>query len=122
MKIVIVDNDRDYLRSLELALLAAGHEVDVFSQASSAVLYLTGGAGRALDGLLFDYVMPEMNGAEFWRSVQGQLSRSCRAALVSGFLDIMTPEDVAGLPLVRRMAKPIDLEELLGFLRDGEVA
>ena len=116
MEIVVVDNDRALLRSVEIMLSAGGHRVHAFQDPESACLYVE--KGGSLDILLLDYVMPRLSGAEVLQRIREFLPARARVVLISGHTEMVESMDLKGLGVETFLPKPLDLQQLDAVLSD----
>ncbi|MCC6580591.1 MAG: response regulator [Phycisphaeraceae bacterium] len=111
MRIVIVDDDDAFLRSLELVLQARGHDVRSFASSLRACLYLNG--KPAVDALLVDYRMMSLSGVGLLHCVPADIRRRCRVIMMTGEQNALLadpewdPRAVSGM-----LPKPIDIDQL----------
>ena len=113
MKIVVVDNDAGFARSVALLLGAHGHDVTTFTCPLEGLSELI----RATpDVLLVDLVMPKLSGIELVRALARQ-HRSPRATiLVSAHTDKVESMDLSEEGMDAFLPKPLDLHALLQTL------
>jgi len=113
MRIVLLDDDRAFLRSTELLLGARGHQVKGFSNALDA---REGMAAEAPDILLIDFVLPGVSGFEVldWLGQDG--TRPPCIIMVSGHEDRIEKGDLARAGVSAFLPKPVDLDELVCVL------
>lgn len=69
MKLLIVDDNIEQLKSLKLALRAKGHSVSIADSGEKALSKLIA-AGYKIDAVITDYAMPGMNGLELLASIK----------------------------------------------------
>lgn len=110
MNIVIVDNDRSLLRSLELSLSRDGHAVTVFSDPRRALFHFV--RKNPADVLLLDYSMPEMNGDELVEMLRAELPAGCRIVMMSAHFDLDHRIDAKRLGIRALLGKPLNLAKL----------
>jgi DNA-binding NtrC family response regulator len=116
MEIVVLDNDRALLRSVEIMLNAGGHRVHVFQDPESACRYVE--KGGSLDILLLDYVMPHLSGTEVLQRIRKFLPGHARVVLISGHTEMIESLDLDDLGIARFLPKPLDLEQLDAVIAD----
>jgi DNA-binding response OmpR family regulator len=114
MNIVIIDNDRAILRSLELMLAADGHEVITFSDPRQALFHFV--KDRSTDALLLDYSMPEMNGDELIQRLTPELPSSCKIIMMTAHSDVIERMNVQALGVHVLIKKPIRYIDLTNAL------
>jgi len=70
MNILIVDNNAVWLETLKRGLNIGGHEVVEAMSANEALMNLSNPDTPAIDLVLTNYVMPEMNGIELLKEIR----------------------------------------------------
>jgi len=118
MNIAIVDNDRAFLRSVELLLSTQGHRVQCFDNPVAACREL---AAEQPDVLLLDVVMPELSGFGVLETLRRDGVEPQAVILVSGHQDEVQAIDLAELGISAFLAKPVDFDQLLGALDSSEM-
>lgn len=114
VNIVVVDNDKSFLRSLSIVLSTQGHRVTGFDDPLAACLELE--AGSSPDLILLDYMMPGMNGLDAWCRIRPAIGPGCRAYLVTGHAETLEPEKIDALGFNGWLPKPLDLDRLTAIL------
>ena len=117
MRIVIVDNDVPFLRSLEIVLSARGHQVTCYDDPVVAEVALSDGPSPEL--LLIDYRMPRLSGIDLIRAVQPRLGAGCTVAMITGHAEELLAVDLAALGVARVLCKPVDLPGLQAWIEAG---
>lgn len=108
-RILVVDDDEMFRRSLTLVLDALGHAaVPVDSGARAVAL----AANERFDVMLLDQRMPRLSGAETWERIR-VLPNAPRAILVTAAAD---GEALAARLGIAFLAKPFGVEELRAAL------
>ncbi len=109
MKILVVDDDRALLRSLEVLLTQRGHEVECIDDPLRA-----GGRVKAFRGdvLVVDLTMPGASGLDLVKDLPQQPSHP-KVLLVSGHTDQVSELDLAAHGIAAFLPKPLDLEHLI---------
>ena len=110
MNILLVDNDRAFLRSLEIVLSGFGHRVVACDNPREASRLIRTEA--CPDALLIDMVMPEMSGLELLQEIGSYLSPDVKVILISGHTDHLGPETLDGTAVTAFLPKPLDLQQL----------
>lgn len=114
LDLLVIDDERTFLRSLELVLEDA-HDVTSSSNANEA-LELVKKDPRRFDAVLCDLSMPGLDGVAFFEEMR-RLGVSDRFVLMTG--GAFTPRTTAFLTTVRcaRIAKPFTPDQLEAVLR-----
>ena len=118
LRVLIVDDEALVGNALARVLKAYGHAVDAHTRPAVA---LTSFAGFAPQIVLSDLHMPEMRGTDFLLEVKRRHPEVLRA-LVSGFLDDVTEEELAAIEPCALITKPWSEAALRAALQPGEAA
>jgi DNA-binding NtrC family response regulator len=109
--LLVVDDDSDVRDVLEEVLEDAGYAVVCAEHGEEALAYLH--ASPAPDAILLDLFMPVMSGWDFARHLRKSPDLSAIPVLV-----ITCSEPYWGYPGPFVLRKPLDLQQLLGTIRD----
>ena len=112
-KILIVDDDQGTLASLSRALALEGYTAVTASSGTRGLEKL---AEEAVDAVLSDVVMPEMDGLEFLARVK-ERAPEVPVILMSGQATVTTAVKAMQLGAVEYVEKPVGLDRLLHTLR-----
>lgn len=112
MKILIVDDNADLVRSLVLLLSAAGHDAQYAGSAESAIVVLE---NNAFDFILVDYKMPVNDG--IWFMKNANIPKSTKVLLMTAFVNRVVIAEMFKLGAVGYLIKPFDGKELLRHLK-----
>jgi len=118
MRILIIEDNRDSARSLQMLLRRYGHEV---LTCFSGRVGLSAAQSWKPDAVLCDLGLPEISGFEIAEALRADpATADLRLIAVSGY---GSPEDqmhsqVAGFD--RHLTKPVNPAELLEILTDGQ--
>lgn len=118
MQIIMVDNDRSFLRSLEIVLGRNGHQVRAFSDSREALEFMRNQPTEDIDAVVVDYLMPELTGIQLVRTVRSRLPDRCRIVLLTGHAEDIPDEELAQTRIDVLCTKPLDFAKLLGVI-DG---
>ena len=123
MRVMIVDNDEAWTRSLTLLLMARGYEVHAFTNPDGACEFVrqiadTGFLGKdeMPDAVVLDYVMPEMSGFQVLGRIGDSLGRACTIVLVTGHGEQLRSAKLTEMGVAACLEKPVDLGELIAVL------
>ena len=108
-KILLAEDDDDMRRFLERALEKAGHEVTAFGEGASAFESLK---KSAVDLLLTDIVMPEMDGIELARRA-AELDPGLKIMFITGFAAVALHPDSKAPKDAKVLSKPFHLRDLV---------
>jgi CheY-like chemotaxis protein len=117
-KILIVDDDKDILNSLELFLTAEGYTVNTANSGKEALKILK---KENFDLITMDVLMPGMNGLELASLIRETTSL---ANIKIVFFTVVEnageeiKEKLKGIKPVRWLRKPVDINVLRGALKD----
>jgi DNA-binding response OmpR family regulator len=119
-RVLVIEDDPDIARLLELVLTDAGHAVELEGDATSARQRLTGSPPPAL--VVVEHWLPDGFGRDLTAAIKGAWP-GCPVVLLSG----MHPR-ASGAPERRRhprgpepdavLPKPFDVDELLAVVRE----
>ena len=128
MRIMLVDNDAAWTRSLEILLKGHGHEVYAFTNPLEACDFIqqisdTGflSSHELPDAVVLDYVMPEMSGYQVLARISDMLTAECRIILVTGHSEQLETSRLTEIGTTACLSKPVDLEVLERVL-EGKAA
>ncbi len=114
--VLVVDDEPNIVSALRRMLRANGYQVQTAPGGAEALKLLE---QTAVDLIISDMRMPEMNGAEFLRRSRERVPEAVRI-LLTGYADIgSTIAAVNEGEIFRYVSKPWNDEALLGTLRDG---
>jgi two-component system, OmpR family, response regulator MprA len=113
MRILVVDDERAVREALERALRLEGYEVELAAEGQQALMSL---AGRGVDAIVLDILMPVMDGLETCRALR-RLGNRTPVLMLTARHEV--GDRVAGLDAGADdyLVKPFALEELLARLR-----
>lgn len=109
-EILVVDDEPSIASALELVLADEGHTVRTARNGAEAVALLT---RQTVDLILSDVMMPEVDGLTLVRHLRRRGDRT-PVVLMSA-----APSRVVGLPGVRLVPKPFDIDELLEVVAEA---
>jgi DNA-binding NtrC family response regulator len=106
-KIVIVD-DEESIRKTFFLILNKKYRVYLAKDGSEA---LTRFKNAAVDLVIADYRLPDMNGVELMERMR-KMGYKGEAVVISAFADLIEPEVLTRLRISHFFAKPLDLNAL----------
>lgn len=107
--IVLVDDDRSFLRAMKRQLVVFGYNVEAFEDPHAAFKYLKTGSGRCL---IVDLQMPDMSGLEL-QSALNNLDCPLAVVFLSGQGGIRSSVQAMRGGAVDFLEKPVEAETLL---------
>ncbi|THB66300.1 MAG: response regulator [Gammaproteobacteria bacterium] len=108
--VVIVDDDPSIVGALKRALRKMPYEFVFFTDSEEALDYVF--KGGALDVIISDYRMPEIDGLTFLKSVD-KLHRKCVKIIMSGEADMsILQKAINEVGIFQFISKPWDGDEL----------
>lgn len=110
MRIAIVEDDRDLLRTLETVLGRDGGKVFAFPSAEWALLMLR--QRLPLDVLIVDYQLGAFHAGWLLDRVRDSLPEGCRVILISGVSGLAERLDLRKMGVETFLPKPLDLRLL----------
>ena len=112
-KILVVDDDLDFLESLQLIIFMQGHQVYAVSNGHNALMQYK---NVKPDIVFLDIKMPGIDGYEILMKIK-KYDRSARVVLMSGYmLDVIKYSDVEK-SVDGIINKPIQLDELKKIIK-----
>lgn len=112
--ILVVDDEQRTREYLEAILSAHGWRVDTACDGPTA---LSLARRNRYDAVIFDYRMPDMDGAETCQRIR-QIQPNIRGVFVTGFPTIDTVYPAIGSGADRVLAKPVNSAELVNALEE----
>lgn len=107
-ELIIVEDERSLLHSLQLELRRLGHSCHAFETAEQALHHLS---DMTPDLALFDIRLPDMNGLELLRRVRGE-GQEFPIVVMTGFASISNAVKAMQEGASDYIEKPIDLAQL----------
>ncbi len=128
MRIMIVDNDEAWTRSLALLLSHRGDEVYAFTNPIEACEFVQQIAnagflspGAMPDAVILDYVMPELSGYQVLARISDELGVDCTIILVTGHAEQLASSRLTENGVTGCLEKPVDFDQLVRVL-EGRAA
>ena len=117
LKILVVDDNVDAARTLEMFLQACGHSCEVAHDAQQALLIAQWQQPQVF---ILDIGLPGMDGRQLARQLR-QEPAHCRARILalSGYAQPQEQEAALAAGFDRYLVKPVDVEQLLGLLQES---
>ena len=123
MRVMLVDNDEAWTRSLEIVLKQRGYDVAGFTDPERACDYIEQMAGTGLlqtgnmpDAVILDYLMPGMTGFGVLARIASRLKTGCAIIFVTGHGDQLKHADFKQMGVAGCLEKPVDVDELVNVL------
>jgi len=108
MKVLVLDDDNDFLETIKKILLSHNHLVDCAGSAKDALAMLD---QSEYDYVFVDYKMPENDG--IWFMKNAKLPRRTRALLMTAFVNREVINKMFALGACGYLIKPFNEEDLL---------
>lgn len=110
MNILIIDDDRLVLKSLEKKLLEEGHHVSLAENSITALQQLE---HKAIDLVISDIMMPNMSGLDLLSLLKKFYYSRTPIIIMSSLKNAELVESSLGLGAYCFLSKPIDMAELM---------
>ena len=107
MKILLLDDEENVLKSLSRTLVMMNHEVDMFTNAAEAAAVMENGS---YDFALVDYKMPEHSG--IWFMKNANVPRNTKVLLMTAYVNREVITEMMRLGAVGYLIKPFNENEL----------
>ena len=107
MKILLLDDEENVLKSLSRTLVLMNHEVDIFTNAAEAAAVMESGS---YDFALVDYKMPEHSG--IWFMKNANVPRKTKVLLMTAYVNREVITEMMRLGAVGYLIKPFNENEL----------
>lgn len=117
MKVIVIDDDLAFLRSLELVLALNGHDVRCFDDPLEAYSEMR---AEPPEAVLVDLVLPGLSGFELLERLSREGATPSCVVLISGHSDLVDQRDLARTGVSAFLAKPVDLKRLMAVLSQYE--
>ncbi|MDP7422721.1 MAG: response regulator, partial [bacterium] len=114
--ILIIDDDRDLCRSLEIQLKTEGHEVKYANTASAGLDLI---AEWQPDLILLDLNLPDRSGIDVLKLLQEQY-RDVPVAMITGQQDMKTTIEAMRSGAFDYLRKPFELDDVLLLIEKAE--
>ena len=118
LKILLVDDEANILRSLSAFLEMSGYETETAGGADRALKLLAGGGFQVL---LSDVRMPGMSGHELARRLRGRLDERARLVAVTGWGQLEDRRRTAEAGFDAHLVKPVDADALLQLMAEWDL-
>jgi PAS domain S-box-containing protein len=115
LRVMLIDDDSHVRHSVTRVLEMAGHNVDAYESARSALTELQDNPQRA-DVVVTDLTMPVMNGLEFSAALL-EVRGAPPIIMCSGYLDRATSDRARALGIAILFDKPVETSTLLKALQ-----
>ena len=110
MRILVIDDDRLILKTLEKKLTDEGHTVSRAENSITALQYLE---HQAIDLVISDIMMPNMSGLDLLSLLKKFYYSRTPIIIMSSLKNAELVESSLGLGAYCFLSKPIDMEELM---------
>jgi CheY-like chemotaxis protein len=113
-RILIVEDDGDLAENLAEIVEGLGHEVEVASSAERALELVR---SKPFHGIITDFRLPGKTGIELIRELRAS-GIAVPIVVVSAFMDFRMTEGAEEAGALDVVAKPVDMDRLLGLLTE----
>jgi CheY-like chemotaxis protein len=113
--ILLVDDNRDVLQSLDMVLELNGYRVETARDGISALEMC---AAKRYDAVLMDISMPRLTGTEAFRRLKAT-QPDTRVILMSAYMNDQESAELTAEGLFRALGKPMKISELLDVLQEA---
>lgn len=113
MRMLVAEDNAHLLKSLIFLLKREGHTVDGVSNGADALRYIE---ASDYDGLIFDIMMPEVNGLEVLRRVRAK-GINCPVLLLTALSEVSSRVEGLDAGADDYLSKPFAVEEFLARVR-----
>ncbi|MCR8635284.1 response regulator transcription factor [Paenibacillus radicis (ex Xue et al. 2023)] len=120
LQLLIVDDHPDQVESMAQTIPWCNYGIEAVYKAYSAHEALDYIKSRAIDIMITDIRMPEMNGLELIRSVRA-ISEKIKCVLMSGFSDFEYAKQAIQYKTAGYLMKPVDTQELTTLIEQIHV-
>jgi len=110
--VLVVDDEKDIRETLCQGILLAGYECIAVDSGKSALEFMT---RHAVDVIISDINMPEMDGIELLRHVKSRFDTS--VIIMTGYVNDFTYEEIVGLGASDFIQKPVRFKEIVARLQ-----
>jgi DNA-binding NtrC family response regulator len=114
-KVLLVDDEEEFTRTLAERMQARGLEVDISGDGADAVRRAQ---GRAYDAVILDLAMPGLDGIATLKLLLAQ-NPDMQVILLTGHATLEKGVEAVKSGAIEFLEKPIDLDLLLGKIRDA---
>ena len=110
MRIMILDNDKALIRSIEIILQSDEHDIFSFSNIDDAIAFIE--TCDPIDLLLVDFLMPRMTGFDFLHLIEKHRGKVQRIVMMSGHTDLIEKRELEVFGVSSFLSKPICMTSL----------
>ena len=114
-RILLVDDEEEFVRALAKRLAARGLEVETASDGESAIEKIK---GSEFDVIVLDLAMPNMDGIETLRRLRA-IDPDLQVVLLTGHGTVKTGVEAMKAGALDFLEKPAELQELLAKIREA---
>ncbi|MBI2167372.1 MAG: response regulator [Candidatus Omnitrophica bacterium] len=117
-KILLIDDEEIVLKSIAKLLIREGYEVIACRSGTEAI---DQAKSEAVDLIVCDVRMPQLNGIETVRRIRDLIKSSTKKPtpeiLITGYADQMANREIESLQVAEYLYKPFDLRDFLGAVK-----
>jgi PAS domain S-box-containing protein len=109
-QILLIDDEPSMVRSVSQILRRLGYQVDVYTTSLEALTAFKNNP-QYYDLVITDYTMPQMTGLELAKALT-DVRADIPIILCTGFIDLLTPQQIKSAGVASVLMKPIESKEL----------
>jgi CheY-like chemotaxis protein len=120
LNVLLVDDDEDVQRIFEMVLAHHSHNLDICSDAESALVYLR---DHRPDVVVMDIMLPGIDGYQAVEQIRNYaLAPDCKLVATTSYYDQDTQRDVRNRGFDAYLPKPFDTKQLVAQLQQFRTA
>lgn len=116
-KILLVDDEQDFLETLSQRITMRGIDVSATTSAKEAIAKV---AAESYDAIILDLQMPEMDGLEVLRTIK-KLKPDMQIIVLTGHATVKKAIEAMKLGALDLIEKPADLETIMEKIKKAHV-
>jgi CheY-like chemotaxis protein len=114
--LLVVDDDKDYGMMVKRMLGELGYKVELYTNPKKALEYFRT-AGRDIDLVLVDQIMPRMTGVELAKEMI-KIKSNQRVLMVTGYKESVAKSNIKSMGIREIIYKPLTTDELALNIRN----
>lgn len=118
LKVLVVDDEPFVREGLKLLIDWKKEGFEIVAEAKNAYEAINHIANESFDLIILDILMPKMNGIELSKVIREKYSKTVNIIFLTGYLEPEYVNEAFSVKAVQYLSKPIQIEVLLGTLRN----